>query len=93
MEEECEVAYVLATETYKAAIKEMFSGRDNSPVDSAELFSMFKNARDAGLQDFRVPVEVREKFTNYPDYVDKLEAYINQQEDTLIDINENIATQ
>ena len=93
MEEECEVAYILATESYKTAIREMFSGRDNSPVESQELFNMFKQARSQGMKDFRVQAEVRDKFVNYPDYVDKLQNYINQQEDALIDINENISKQ
>lgn len=93
MEEECEVAYMLATESYKMLIKEMFLGRDNSPVDSLELFVMFKQARDAAIKDFRVQPEVREKYANYSDYIDRLQNFINQQEDTLVDINENIAKQ
>ena len=84
---------MLATESYKASIKEMFSNRDNAPVNSFELFNMFKRARDTGMQDFKVQPGVREKYVNYSDYVDKLEAFINQQEDTLIEINENIAAQ
>lgn len=91
MEEECEVAYMLATEAYKNTIKEQFSGRDNSPVDSIELFAMFKRARDVGIQEFRVPSEVRSRHADYSKYVDRLQNYINQQEDTLIEINENIA--
>ena len=91
MEEECEVAYMLATEAYKATIKEQFSGRDNSPVDSAELFVMFKRARDAGISEFRIQPEVRAKYADYPNFLDKLQNYINQQEDTLIEINENIS--
>jgi len=93
MEEECEVAYMLATESYKTAIKEMFSGRDNSPVESLELFGMFKQARDRSMDAFRIQPGIREKFANYTDYVDKLQNYINQQEDTLIEINENISKQ
>lgn len=93
MEEECEVAYMLATESYKAMIKEMFSGRDNSPVDSLDLFAMFKRARDICVQEFKILHEVREKFANYSDYVERLQTYINQQEDILIEINENISKQ
>ena len=93
MEEECEVAYMLASESYKECVKDMFSGRDSSPVDSLELFSMFKQARDVAISDFRVPASVREKFAGYNEYVDRLQNYINQQEDTLVEINENIAKQ
>ena len=93
MEEECEVAYIFAIENYKAAIKEMFLNRDNSPVDSIELFSMFKRAREIGMQEFKVMNQIRDKFQNYGDYLEKLQKYINDQEQTLIEINENIAKQ
>lgn len=82
---------MLATEAYKNTIKEQFSGRDNSPVDAAELFMMFKRARDTGMQEFRVLPEVRNKYADYSNYVDRLQNYVNQQEDTLIEINENIS--
>ena len=91
MEEECEASYMLATEAYKNIIREQFSGRDNSPVDAAELFAMFKRARDGGVQEFRVQPEVRAKYSEYNNFVDRLQNYINQQEDTLIEINENIS--
>lgn len=93
MEEECEIAYILATESYKAQIKELFLNRDNSPVESSELFSMFKRAREGSMQEFRVRSEIRDKFANYSDYLEKLQTYINNQEDTLIEINENISKQ
>lgn len=91
MEEECQVAYMLATEAYKRTIKDQFSGRDNSPVESAELFAMFKRARDNGVEEFKVQAEVRSKYADYSNFVDRLQNYINQQEDTLIEINENIS--
>lgn len=91
MEEECEISLIFATDMYKNFIKEKFSGVEKEPIETAVLFSYFTAARDKAMDEFNIIGEIREKYTNYPDYVDRLQNFINEQEDKLIEINENLA--
>lgn len=91
MEEECEISLLLATDEYKKFMKDKFQGKDNEPVETALLFEFFTQARDRAMDEFNIIGEIRDKYSNYPDFVDKLQNYINDQEDKIIEINENLA--
>ena len=72
-------------------MKDKFGGNENEPIETALLFEYFTQARDRAMDEFNIIGEIRDKYSNYPDFVDKLQNYINEQEDSIIDINENLA--
>jgi hypothetical protein len=90
LEQECEICLKQASDSYKEELSKYFANR-KEPVEANELFKFFASARDTAINEFVVIGEIREKYEQYDDYLDKLQSYINDQEDKLTEINESLA--
>lgn len=90
MQQECEMAYNLAVESYTNSLKKYFTDR-NEPFEIPQLFEILKNIRDGSIDEFAIIGEVREKYRDYDDYLNRIQTYINDQEKTIVQINESLA--
>jgi hypothetical protein len=90
LQQECDIAYNYAVENYTESLKKYFTNR-NEPFDVKQLFDILKEIRDNAIDEFAIIGEVREKYKNYDDYLNRIQAYVNKQEETIIQINENLA--
>lgn len=90
MEQECEISLKIASDKYKEELSKYFAQRKD-PVEADELFKFFADSRDKAINEFTINGEIREKYQEYDDYLDKLQNYINDQEDKLTEINESLA--
>ena len=90
LEQECEITFNIAVENYNEDLKQHFINR-SEPFDVPTLFQILKNSRDVAIDDFAIVGEVREKYRNYEDFLNRLQTFINTQEAKIIDINENLA--
>ena len=90
LQQECEIAYSFALESYTQNLKQNFMNRAD-PFDIETLFSTLKVIKDKAIDEFALPAEVREKYKDYDEYLNKLETYISKQEETIINVNETLA--
>ena len=90
LQQECDMAYNYAVENYTENLKKYFTDR-NEPFEIPKLFEILKTIRDNAIDEFAIIGEVREKYKDYDDYLNRIQVYINKQEETIIQINENLA--
>ena len=90
MQQECEIAYNFAIESYTQNLKQNFLNR-TEPFESQILFRTLKIIRDTSIEEFALSAEIRERFKDYDEYLNRIESYIAKQEETIIQVNENLA--
>ena len=90
LQQECDVAFNNSVENYTESLRKYFAQREE-PFEVPQLFEILKESRDSAIDQFDVIGEVREKYANYDQYVNRVQQYINEQEGKIIAINENKA--
>lgn len=90
MEQECEITLNFATENYNKQLKSFFGNRTD-PFDTEELFKVLKNTRDKAIDEFVIAGDIRDKYSNYEEFLRRLQEFMNLREEKIIEINESLA--
>ena len=90
MQQECEIAYNFAIESYTQNLKQNFLNRTD-PFDAPILFRSLRIIRGTSIEEFALTAEITERFKDYDEYLNRIESYIAKQEETIIQVNENLA--